>query len=550
MNQESIDRGLEELRTLVHEDADLRSEFSHSRREFFRSGDASGDSEADRMAARRHLEWFLLERESERLGSIPAEVLLERAEARSAKLSVEEAQPFLGSHCGMFEVTGVTPGEGLWLRDLVGHGEYAVVEREASQLLRSGDLIVGRLFPVGDSLHHISRAASFFRNPHLLEALRRDLESARAARRGVLRLSQREIESMFYASSRPASAGDAIGEARQLLVEGGLGREEVDEILEALASETFASGAVLLGSHDVLGDVLDRLALESTIDLDTARRALVAAWAELSHSGPGVGVSLPIASEADPSSGAPSIAEAVAAYENRLKSGESIDRALSDLELALARAGESIGADEEETPAPDFPGVVGAMIEEFLWEAERELGAQRAQELHCLRSFGRFASSVGVFENLSAEELSDYACRWLPESDELGNADEARRLLAALQRFCRWSEENHEVPLHSEFKAALRALQESLPRVTEANRRRTRISDTNRGAHYEFLSADPPSLARIRDESGHEREVKIDPEMSAWLRPGDRLRGHVLGDGRLATYCCYPGKSGIEPTAD
>jgi hypothetical protein len=539
MNQEAIDRGFESLRARLCEDPELTSEFERSRAEFFPAG-APADAGGDPLSLRRHLEWFLLERESDHLGAVPAEILLERENASPPR--VEDIQPFIGSHCGVFEVTGVASGEGLWLRDLSSHGEYAIAEREASQMLRAGDLIVGRLFPVGDSMHHISRAASFYRNPDLLEALRVDLEQARASRRGVLRLSQREIEAMFYAPRAPARGNThPVGDARRLLLEGGVSREDVDEILAELANEKFESGAILPGAQDILGQVLDRLAFESSIDLERARRALLDAWAELSRSGPGRGASIPVARPTSESpAGSPSLAEAVAAYERRLKSGESLDRALSEIEQALAAAGPAELADEEETPAPDFPGVVGAMIEEFLWEAEREDGAERAQELVCLRSLGGFANAIGVFENLSAKDLAQYTCAFVPESDEFKNADEMRRLLAALQRFCRWSEENHEVRLYSDFKPALRALQESLPRLAEANRRKTRISAADRGEPYELVGIEDESLGRVRGRDGVERDVVIDPELGAWLRSGDRLRGSILSDGRIAVYCCYP----------
>jgi hypothetical protein len=455
----------------------------------------------------------------------------------------------------VFEVTGVAAGEGLWLRDLASQGEYAVSEREASQLLTAGDLLVGRLFPIGDGLHHISRAASFYRNPELLSALRLDLDRARESRRGVLRLTQSEIEAMFYAPREESPSPDAVGAARQLLLNGGLGAEDIDEILQQLASETFSASAILPGAHDTLGEVLDRLAFESNIDLEAARRVLLRAWEELSRSGPGRGPSLSAAPTnrvgVDEPAGTPemSAAEALAAYERQRKNGADLDRAFQVLEKALALSGGGDAADEEETPAPDFPGVVGAMIEEFLWESEHELGPQRARELECLRSFGRFANSIGVFENLSAQDLREYTCRWLPESEELGNADEARRLLSALHQFCRWTEENHDVQLYSEFKSILQNVETSLPRLVEANRRRTRHSEPARGMVYECLALPARSRARVRDLEGREREVDVDADLVQWLQAGDRVRGSILADGRMAVYCCYPREAELGPPA-
>lgn len=537
-NQEAIDCGLESLRSLVEEDPGLKSEFENSRIEFFNTGDLGGRDPTDTLAARRHLEWFLLERHSERLGALPVEVLLERGDARSPGLAADRVQAFLGSHCSVFEVTAVEAGEGMWMRDLARQGEYAIVEREASALLRAGDLIVGRIFPVGDSLHHVSRAASFFRNPELLAALHTDLGRARESRRGVLRLTQSEVESMFYAPRSKQEPLDAVGEARTLLLNGGLSREDVDDILEQLASERYSGDAILPGAHDTLGEVLDRLAFESTVDLESARHALLHAWAEMSRSGPGSGTSLRVPSPGSATSATTNIADAVAAFERKRKNGESLDRALLELEQALALG--SASEDEEETPAPDFPGVVGAMIEEFLWETAQQFGPDRAREMECLRSFGQFASSVGVFENLSSEDLFAYTCRWLPESDELRNADSARRLLSALRVFCRWAEENHDVPIYSTFKSTLHTLQDSLPRLTEANRRRTREATPGRGDLFECVALDTDGRTRLRDQQGVEHEVRLAADLGMWLQIGDRIRGHVLGDGRVAVYCCYP----------
>jgi hypothetical protein len=552
-NQTAIDGALDELRVLVDEDGDLREEFDRSRCEFFRAPGDLSNADGDELAARRHLEWFLFERESEQLGAIPAEALLQRVGESAEALSADRAQAFLGSFCGVFEVTGVESGEGLWLRDLAGRGEYAIFEPEASQVLRTGDLIVGRLFPVGDSLHHISRAASFFRNADLAAALRTDLERARENRRGVLRLSQREIESMFYAPHASANAGDAVGEARRMLLEGGVDRDRVEEIFEELASASYDRDSILPETQGVLGEVLDQLAFDSTIDLDEARRALLSAWAELSRRGPGKGASLPAPVSAAHVTPTTSLKESVAAYERELKNGASLAKALNGLELALSESSDGETSEEEETPAPDFPGVVAAMVEEFLWESEREVGAERTRELECIRSFGRFAASVGVFENLSVHDLVEYACRWLPENDETRNADEARRHLNALREFCRWSETNHALRLYSELKPAWRSLHESLARLAEANRRRTRGSDPKRGELFELLSLESGFCARVRNDRGIDQDVEIDADLGAWLRSGDRLRGRVLTDRRLAVYGCYPAPIEIlrhEPPSD
>jgi hypothetical protein len=539
-NQHEIDRALDALSELVRDDPELSVELEESRAEFFRHGRPRGDRRVQDLADRRHLEWFLLERESRCLQAVPIEALLERGSARSAGLTLADGRPLTQSHCSVFEVTDVDPGNGVWLNDLVCTGAYAIAEPEGSQLLRAGDVIAGRVFPLDNALHHVSGAASFFRNPGLPAALRDDLTRARASRRGVLRLTQDEIESMFFGAELGEPAKDAVGEARALLLAAGVGSEGVDEILCELANELPPDGSVLPGARDKLGEILDRLAFETAIDLESARRTLLDAWMELSRCGPGTGPSLSTGVR-DPIRRPPdNVAQAIAKFDRKRRTGIPVEQAFSELESELALEDAADVEGEEATPAPDFPGVVSAVIEEFLWESERDLGAARAAELECLRSFGQFARHIGVLEDLAARDLVTYACVWLPENDELPNADAARRLLAGLQSFCRWAEETQALPLHTACASTLHRLRESLPRLVEANRRRTRRAAPGEGELFECSSVGSDAHVTLRDRGDLEHEARVDVHLLEWIRPGDYLRGRLLADGQVAVYCCYP----------
>src|SRR6202008_1885816 len=140
-----------------------------------------------------------------------------------------------------------------------------------SRALAPGDLRVGRIFPVGDTLYRISHASGFFRDPRLLEAVRADLEHAPGGRRGGLRLSQRDLEGMFFGGSGgaegPSEGGlapdpgpGAVEAARRCLAAGGLEPSDVDDVLAELASEPFDPRAVLPGAGDRLGEILATLA--------------------------------------------------------------------------------------------------------------------------------------------------------------------------------------------------------------------------------------------------------------------------------------------------
>jgi hypothetical protein len=144
------------------------------------------------------------------------------------------------------------------------------------------------------------------------------------------------------------------------------------------------------------------------------------------------------------------VARAIEAFERGRADGGDLDALFDALERDLALADEPSAEDDAEA-VPDFPGVVGAMVEEFRWEVEREHGGAASQSLAPLEHFARFAQQIGVFENMRAHDLLTFTCYRLPESDAIDNADDARALRTALQRFCRWAEEKKEFSMHSAF---------------------------------------------------------------------------------------------------
>ncbi len=523
----------------IDADPTWRADFAASAPEFFPLGRAPDDSDG---ARRRHLEWFLLER-AETDGP---ELALPRA---LATILADEASPeeawFVGlreTHTGVFEVTGAQAGEGFWLRDLGGRGEFPIAHEAASQIAHVGDVIAGRIFPLGDGVYHLSSAAAFHRDPELVDALRADFERARTERRGVLRVGQRQIEAMFFGV--PEDDYDAVAAARAFLADSGLDALEIDTFLEDLEAAPFDEDRLLHGAQDVLSEILDGLAFESSIDIDAARRALLAAWAQLARRGPGVGPSL--SPHPSPHAGpAPQadVARAVARFEERRRTGEPVATLLDELEREL-ELGDGGDGDGGADPIPDFPGVVGAMVEEFLWETSTREGESGASRHANLRDLGRSAEHVGVFENLRARDLLVYAGWWLPENDTLGGADDARARIASLADFCRWAEGEHEVPLHTDFQATLVRLGTTLPRIAEANQRRTRGARRDEGELFEVVSIEADGAGQLQSRSGMAHEAIVESELAHWLRPGDRVRGALREDRRLAVYCCYPPEVG------
>lgn len=540
----TLESSLVLLEELALEDPELRLEFLGSRSSFPESQAGQADEARQRAAQRRHLEWFLLERPSEKLGGVPAQMLAEEWLERADSLERDGLEALSGSMAGVFEVTGVSLERGVWLRDLFGFGEYPLLEPEAATELSAGDLVVGRVFPVGDGLYRLSPAASCFRNRSLVEALHGDVERLRASRRGTLRIAQDELERLFFLpGALPAtpSRSEVLRQTRSELTEVGLETHEVDalidELVQAAASGDEGGGAVT--------EVLNLLAFETEVDLERARRALADLWAVLRAEEP---ASTPATASAEPLGTARAarnrrdmedVRAALERFDEGRRSGRDLEALFSELEADLGL--ESSGGEDDDF-APDFPGVVGALVEEFIWDASRVDGPTAAEGLASLRSLSEYAAPIGVFEELGARELVDFCARWSLDQGRLRDARGARELLGALRAFCEWSEEQHAHALWKSFEGSWEALAEELPRHAEL-RRALGSSDEPAGELFELFALDgtratlAPFDRSHRDEG--EARLDLEAELAGRLRRGDLLRGARRGT-RFACAAAYP----------
>jgi len=534
LSRTSLEDGLRRCRELVLRDPALAAELEQSRAAFFPAppplGPAPGDPAAA-LADRRHLEWFLFERPSESLGAVPVELLV-ASEPDLAPL----AQAFLSSQAGVFEVTGVEAGRGIWMRDLFGLGEYPVDEPEAAGEFAPGDLAVGRIFPAGDAVFRLSTAVGVFRNAALLQAMRADAERLRAGRRGTLRVAQSELERMFFApgsvAAEPADPARARADARAELLSSGAEPELVDELLDGLRA------AAREGRPEAVTEALNQLAFETAVDLETARERLVelwGAWRARAHAadGGGTGRGRP---RGDRGASRDAVAQALARFDEGRQAGGNLDelfRALED-DLGLEHGAEGDDLDE----APDFPGVVGAVIEEFLWEVGRAEGDEVARRYEPLRGLGEYASSIGVIDNLTERHLLEFAARWVLDRGLLANAAEARDLLAALAAFCRWCEDTQELALYTSFAPSLEGLERSLPRLVEL-RRRHRAEPLEDGAVFTFARARDGQTLLV-DRRGEAHAVELGDALAGLLREGDVVQARLDEHGGAAVGGCYP----------
>jgi hypothetical protein len=543
--REVIERGLARYQELVGEIPGLEEEFLGSQEEFFAAGAREGADQV--LAPRRHLEWFLLERPSPFLGGVPAQALRDEWRSGAEDDEEEHEAAFLQSHAGAFEITSSEAGRGLWVRDLFGLGEYPVEEPEAALELQPGDLLVGRLFPVGDALFALSPAVSCFRNPGLVLAVRDDLERLRKSRRGVLRIQQIELERLFFSSS-PATEGaeapDLASErehARTELRAAGLAEGDAEDALALVARAASEE-------RSVVTELLNRLAFETDIDLERTRRALIELWAAESRAvteepaGAGLGggpTSCASAGGAERVS-ADGTVDSLQDVRSALEAFERGRAAGGDLEGLFRQLAEELGVDVlpegDESELPDFPGVVGAMVEEFLWDVGRERGAPTAERLGGIRLLARFGSEIGVFENLGRRDLLDFGGRWLLDEGALSGAEEARAVLDALEEFCRWCEERHAHPLWTESGELIEKLAQSVPRLVVARQRTAPPSGSDRP--WQVLAVSDDELVLRRDD-GEERRVPVPARLDQLFRAGDLVHARTEGDDFLIS-SSYP----------
>ncbi len=531
----AIEQGLDLFGRMILENLPLRAEFEGTRALFGQRDGSGNDAQADR----RHLEWFCLERASDTLEGVPVEALKESWFQRADRLEEDGYASLLESRASAFEISDVDPRKGLWVQDVFGRGEFPVHEPDAQAALDVGDLLVGRIFPAEDGVFRLSPAMWCFRDATLRDALKADAERLREGRRGTLRIEQVELERLFFPHETSASTELEQRELLTALDEAGLATSEIDRVVGEfrLARKEGVEGG------EIVTETLNRLAFETEVDLEDVRRPLISLWSLLGRS-----VSKERSkAEPEPESNAPRAdskvtRRAVEAFVEATDGGTDLEERFRELEQQLgfseAPGEEADGGD----PVPDFPGVVGAMVEEFLWDHERQNGPDR-QGLHRLRELSDYAGAIGVFENLSARDLLDFTGRWLlDEGPRAWTPAEALELVDAVAVFSRWTEEHHCHPLWSSLEPHFARLRADIPRLREA---RSWLSwRPSKSAELYRITSTGDAWAELEDPRGDRSTLEIAPQLSAKLEAGDLILAEESPAGRLEVLGAYPGALG------
>lgn len=547
--ENSLEQALQRYVRLIHADPDLAQQWNSSKQEFF--GASRERSGADQLAQRRFMEWFVLERHSSSLRGTPVDKLLvawRKGCPSEDKEFLEDIEHALqASFTGAFEVGEVHPGAGAWLRDVAGFGEFALAEPGGSIGLTRGSLLVGRLFPLGGGVHHASRAAALLQDPTLNQAVEADLNRLREnGGPNIRHLSAPDLETMFWGAGSLSTPENPVKDARQLLVEAGVLPEIAEDYIRRFAGAEFDSDRLAHGGQDLLGEILNELAFDTRVDLGLARSALTHAWAGLGpRPAATANKSCDQTAETDMDAD-PDLARklAVEAFTSGRASGHDIEQLFDALEEEL----ELDDDDPEEDPgeAPDFPGVIDAMLAEFRWELDAAGDGQAEAHVLALAELSRFGQGIGVFEDLDQRALLRFTAFWLPEQGRLRKSQDVVAALNALEAFCSWAQEAHEMPLLESFGGQLTSLRVSLPRILALAKSYEpgAPGGDDSGELYEVRKVDGRRVT-VASRSGNETVVELKPELSAGLQSADRIRARIALDGKTRVFCVYPPEAAL-----
>lgn len=542
-------------------------------------GQPTEDAEREHQRTQRHLEAFLLERPSDVVGAVPLERFFDGVDDDTGAALAQLYASLRASLVGVFLVKVVDEHDGVLLEDLLGRGQYVLAEAELAPLMEPGDLLVGRLFPQSIDTDGArttwvaSPAAMHLRHGALLDALLRDLEVMRERARGPLRMSQRDLEVMFFSPgievseerrTKPAVDLPTLRKrARDLMIDAGLPDERVDAYLDALGEHELPKTDLALGGDDPLGWVLEELAFESDIELDHARRVLAAYWHAATTAGAVGESSAPAADVPEANDAETRAKEALARFDAGRAEGRDLEDLFAELEADLGvdssdgPPADPLGdpvADPVAQPGDDgfvgdFPGAMGALVQEFLWDAARlaqvklDTFARQHRDLELFAQFGAFLVNA---DELGAKHVEVFLARWIWEADRLERGDySGLGAVRATRAFCTWMSEHQDLELSADTAAFMDAVDRDADRIDALNRAADAEGATAGATKgfFEYVGHEDGETRWLDQQGGTFAGEVAGVEQLDELRSGDWVEAW-RDDGRLGVITVYPPVAG------
>lgn len=531
-----LELAVQRLAAQVAADPHLHAELLRARRQFFGVETGTRLPGAGDAAELRFQEWFGLERDSETLGAVPAE--LPAFAALVAELE--------GSVVGVFLVQSCSP-RGVDVRDLQDDAVLDLVVPEGS--LRPGDLLVGRLFPRGSGRYTPSTAAAVFRpGKEIGEAFRRDVARLELDRR----LQQIELEHLLLrrpdqapsptAAARPA-AGAAPASAPAPAVPLERLEAELDRLLRAGGSDLQVAElsqrlADAARPGPVMGPALDQIAFDSTVDLDRARELLLQIWNAFHPE------TMPETEAAPPAMppGETLGERLVRTLDDGLRQHRDVDEVFAELErLAGLEPGAADSednpfdreeADDEAGAGTDPGGDLGPLVQEYLWET----GAGDGPAAAVLGTWVELQGNAPV-PNVDVERVTGADLVRLLLHVYLGaapteRARAVREAHAVLQQFYTWAERTLEQPLGAALQECHGSLLEQLDRLAEAGIALSTRGPSRRTPGVLQVEDVGPAGFGIVDDGGQHHWLQVPGGTAALLRAGDLVLGALEPAGK------------------
>ncbi len=526
-------RVVREFAARLASDPHLGAEMQRARREFFpggSSGSATLPGAAD-AAELRFAEWFTLERDSEVLGAVPAEVPSWSGPAGD-----------LGdSAVGLWLVHTVT-ARAVEARDLQDGTSIDLAVPVAS--LEPGDLVVGRLFAEGAGRWVPSVAAAIFRpGGELAQAFGRDVQRLGLDRR----LHQIELEHLLLRRPQapPASAAPAPRAAPLEHLEA-----DLDGLLRRAGSELAAAAisqqlAVAARPGQVLGPLLEELAFETDVDLDRARELLVAIWnahheadepkvdrpGPRGQAPPGETLGERLVRTLDEGLAQQRDVGELFAQLERMAGIEpdpesEADEAVDDDGESPHRAGPADDGDDDEGAGPDAAGNLAALVEEYLWET----GRAEDDAASPLRLFAELQQNAALphadLEQTTALDVMRLLLHVYLGAEPAQRVQRVRGAFEEMRRFCRWADEVQEMDLATVLEGCRGALLDQLERLQAASQALSTAPAPNATRPGVLQVEDVgPSGFGVRDDDGADHWLAAQPDALARLHVGDLVLG-------------------------
>lgn len=557
---------LELTKLLRHFVADprLAAEWQRARREFF-GGDGRVPDGAEATSAPpaelRFAEWFLLERESDLRGEVPAQL----------PQYAEVGERLLDSQSGVFLVE-VPTGTAVAALDL--QDETVLELHVPPGSLQGGDLLVGRLYGNGGARWTPSTACAVFRpGTEIGRAFQRDLHKLDLDRR----LQQIELEHLLLrrpdhqagptASPAEGPAVDPTGAAAggrdaAVVEEPSVPLEHLEADLERMlvdaGSDLSADGLsqqLLLAVRPgpVVGPVLEQLAFNTTVDLDRLRELLVEIWN--AHHRDDVDEEEPLAPK--PAPGETLGERLVRTLDEGLAQHRDVGELFAQLERMAGiepepEEGDAADAEDEDRGDPDDDGEparardedeegedaaearfgdpeagdLQPLVEEHLWETGRS-----ADPTSSLRLWAELQRNLPLprtdLEQVTSGDLMRLLLHVYLGAAPAGRARAVRSTFEELRAFYDWAAATQELAFGAVLDQCRGALLDQVDRLQAAGQA---LSTEDRGRSrpgiLQIEDLDGNGFGVGDDDGGH-HWIPAVPQVTTNLQVGDLLLGSL-----------------------